>query len=226
MPRPSDQVIATRAPVVVERPRAARSPATADAAAVAQQHQRADAGRRRAARHVSGRGRRPRRFELRGRAAAGDHRRADRRSRCRTPGCTTSSAAGKREWEQTFDAISDPIAVFDSRGRLLRGNTALAASSGGRSPSFRRTSCQQRRVLRRIGPDACAVARALAIQRRAAAPRSRSPTGRFSASPRSRCRRRRGASVVQVAKNVTEEIRSRAPAAADERRAGARQRRG
>ena len=32
----------------------------------------------------------------------------------------------KREWEKTFDAISDPIAVFNDRGELLRGNKALA----------------------------------------------------------------------------------------------------
>ena len=32
----------------------------------------------------------------------------------------------KREWEQTFDAIADPIGVFDAGGRLLRGNRALA----------------------------------------------------------------------------------------------------
>ena len=35
--------------------------------------------------------------------------------------------AGKQEWEATFDAISDPIAVFDREGELLRGNQALAA---------------------------------------------------------------------------------------------------
>ena len=34
---------------------------------------------------------------------------------------------GKQQWEATFDAIGDPIAVFDRHGRLLRGNTALAA---------------------------------------------------------------------------------------------------
>src|SRR5205814_1122350 len=34
---------------------------------------------------------------------------------------------GKVQWEATFDAISDPIAVFDAQGRILRGNAALAA---------------------------------------------------------------------------------------------------
>ena len=47
---------------------------------------------------------------------------------------------GKREWEQTFDAIGDPIAVFDSGGRLLRGNTALAAHLGR---SITASSCQE-----------------------------------------------------------------------------------
>jgi two-component system NtrC family sensor kinase len=32
----------------------------------------------------------------------------------------------KVEWERTFDAISDPIAVFDGRGRTMRVNAALA----------------------------------------------------------------------------------------------------
>jgi two-component system NtrC family sensor kinase len=32
----------------------------------------------------------------------------------------------KVEWERTFDAISDPIAVFDARGRTMRVNAALA----------------------------------------------------------------------------------------------------
>ena len=43
----------------------------------------------------------------------------------------------KREWERTFDAISDPIAVFNDRGELLRGNRALAAhldAAGHRHP--------------------------------------------------------------------------------------------
>jgi PAS domain-containing protein len=32
----------------------------------------------------------------------------------------------KIEWERTFDAISDPIAVFDAHGRTMRVNAALA----------------------------------------------------------------------------------------------------
>ena len=33
----------------------------------------------------------------------------------------------KREWERTFDAIGDQIALFNDRGELLRGNRALGA---------------------------------------------------------------------------------------------------
>ena len=48
---------------------------------------------------------------------------------------------GKWEWEHTFDAISDPIAVFDSLGHLLRGNTALAILLGRPVTDLPRTSC-------------------------------------------------------------------------------------
>ena len=50
---------------------------------------------------------------------------------------------GKREWERTFDAISDPIAVFDGHARLLRGNRALAAQLGRPVTSLRQTSCHE-----------------------------------------------------------------------------------
>ena len=48
---------------------------------------------------------------------------------------------GKREWERTFDAISDPIAVFDDRGELLRGNRALAAHLELPITGSRRLTC-------------------------------------------------------------------------------------
>lgn len=41
-----------------------------------------------------------------------------------------SISRGKREWEETFDAISDPVAVIGSRGEVLRGNKALAREVG------------------------------------------------------------------------------------------------
>ena len=49
----------------------------------------------------------------------------------------------KREWERTFDAISDPIAVFNDRGELLRGNRALAEHLDLPITGIRRLSCGQ-----------------------------------------------------------------------------------
>ena len=51
--------------------------------------------------------------------------------------------AGKQEWEATFDAIGDPIAVFDRDGRLLRGNTALAGYAGRPVTALRGMSCDE-----------------------------------------------------------------------------------
>ena len=50
---------------------------------------------------------------------------------------------GKQEWESTFDAISDPIAVFDRQNRLLRGNTALAALVGRPVTEIRGAACAE-----------------------------------------------------------------------------------
>ena len=47
--------------------------------------------------------------------------------------------AGKQEWEATFDAMGDAIAVFDRHGRLLRGNAALAALPGPAGDGAART---------------------------------------------------------------------------------------
>src|SRR5215218_937320 len=49
----------------------------------------------------------------------------------------------KREWERTFDAISDPIAVYNDRGELLRGNKALAEHLELPITGIRRLSCGQ-----------------------------------------------------------------------------------
>jgi len=49
--------------------------------------------------------------------------------------------AGKQDWEATFDAISDPIAVFDRQGHLVRGNEALAAYLGMPVTALRGLSC-------------------------------------------------------------------------------------
>ena len=36
----------------------------------------------------------------------------------------------KREWETTFDAIQDPVAVLDAEGRVVRANRAFADAAG------------------------------------------------------------------------------------------------
>lgn len=61
--------------------------------------------------------------------------------------------SGKQEWEATFDAIGDPIAVFDRRGRLLRGNAALAACIGRNVTGLRGLSCDEIGLCGRPFPD-------------------------------------------------------------------------
>lgn len=113
---------------------------------------------------------------------------------------------GKREWESTFDSISDPIAVFDSEERLLRGNAALAAHLHQGVTHLRGRTCRE--IWQCVTPcDECPVARA------AESGRIRSeitlPDGQiFSVTTFPVTGGRELASVVQVAKNVTEEIRS------------------
>ena len=111
---------------------------------------------------------------------------------------------GKREWEQTFDAIADPIAVFDGRGELLRGNRALAEHLGRDVTTLRGATCRE---VGFCSEEECAVERALASDgSRGEVTR---PDGRiFSVTTFPVARGAGGASVVQVAKNVTEEIRN------------------
>jgi PAS domain S-box-containing protein len=40
------------------------------------------------------------------------------------------------EWQLTFDAISDGVALTDTKGRIIRSNASLAALSGRRSPEL------------------------------------------------------------------------------------------
>jgi two-component system NtrC family sensor kinase len=47
----------------------------------------------------------------------------------------------KVQWERTFDAISDPIALFDSRARTMRTNAALAAMRGWNIRETQGRSC-------------------------------------------------------------------------------------
>ena len=96
-------------------------------AALALRAERADARRRRGARDAvdrldASRAVLPSRISgCSGIIAAPDRRRRPERAAARH-----RFATAKREWERTFDAISDPIAVFNGRGELLRGNRALA----------------------------------------------------------------------------------------------------
>jgi two-component system NtrC family sensor kinase len=66
---------------------------------------------------------------------------------------------GKHDWEATFDAIGDPIGVFDRRGRLLRGNAALAACIGRGLTNLRGLTCDEIGLCGGVFPD-CSVARA------------------------------------------------------------------
>jgi signal transduction histidine kinase len=114
---------------------------------------------------------------------------------------------GKQEWERTFDAISDPIAVFDCHGRLLRGNTALAALLHRPVTGLGGTSCADVGLCGGGCPD-CAVGRALLQD---AAERAEITIGDqqiLSVTTFPVDGLQSGASVVQVAKNVTEETRS------------------
>jgi two-component system NtrC family sensor kinase len=114
---------------------------------------------------------------------------------------------GKQEWEQTFDAISDPIAVFDRNGRLLRGNTALAGLLGRPVTEIRGAACAEVGLCGG-GCPACAVGKAL-LQDEAARAEITLPDDQIlSVTTFPVGGLTTGASVVQVAKNVTEETRS------------------
>jgi signal transduction histidine kinase len=114
---------------------------------------------------------------------------------------------GKQEWERTFDAISDPIAVFDARGRLQRGNTALAAQLSRPVTQIRGARCREVGFCGG-GCPACAVGRALSSGAAERAEITQSDGQIFSVTTFPVRASQGGASVVQVAKNVTEEIRS------------------
>jgi two-component system NtrC family sensor kinase len=109
----------------------------------------------------------------------------------------------KRDWEQTFDAISDPIGVFDARGELLRGNRALAAYLGRRITTLRGVRCRE------VGfcGDDCAEGHV--HHEHTERTEVTRPDGQiFSVTTFPVLQGADGASFVQVAKNVTEEIRS------------------
>ena len=114
---------------------------------------------------------------------------------------------GKRDWEQTFDAIADPIAVFDSNGELLRGNKALAAHLSRDVTTLRGATCQEVGFCTGTGA-ACVIARAVAHD--ASQSEVTLADGQiFSVTTFPVVDGRNGASVVQVAKNVTDDIRGK-----------------
>jgi two-component system NtrC family sensor kinase len=116
----------------------------------------------------------------------------------------------KREWERTFDAISDPIAVFNDRGELLRGNRALAEHLDLPITGIRRLSCGQVGFCgcSSASPDGtCSVHGAL-MQEASRAEVTLAGDQIFSVTTFPIGPAPDGPSVVQVAKNVTEEIAS------------------
>jgi len=144
-----------------------------------------------------------------------------------------SISQAKREWERTFDAISDQIALFNDRGNLLRGNRALGlhldlpvtglseltcrevgfCGCADDVPPARRPHAEGRKPdsglptadPRPSGP--CAVSRALAHEVTRA--EVTLPDGQiFSVTTFPIGPAPDGPSVVQIAKNVTEEIAS------------------
>jgi signal transduction histidine kinase len=114
---------------------------------------------------------------------------------------------GKREWEYTFDAISDPIAVFDSRGLLLRGNTSLAALLGRPVTDLPQSTCHS---IGFCGGDfpRCTVGDAVSHGVGGRTELTRDDGQIFSVTTFPVAGDHEGPSVVQVAKNVTEVIRS------------------
>jgi two-component system, NtrC family, sensor kinase len=114
---------------------------------------------------------------------------------------------GKQEWERTFDAISDPIAVFDRQGRLLRGNTALAALLDRPVTSICGATCSEVGLCGG-GCPSCAVGRAVLREGVERAEITLPDHQILSVTTFPVDGLSPGVSVVQVAKNVTEEIRS------------------
>jgi two-component system, NtrC family, sensor kinase len=114
--------------------------------------------------------------------------------------------AGKQEWEATFDAIGDAIAVYDRHGRLLRGNAALAAYMNRPVTSLRGLTCDEVGLCG--GPfPACAVGHATGnscTQDEVTRPGDRI----FSVTTCPVHAAGDGAAIVQIAKNVTLEIQN------------------
>ena len=114
--------------------------------------------------------------------------------------------SGKQEWEATFDAISDPIAVFDRKGRLLRGNQALAAYLGLPVTALRGLTCDAIGLCGAAFPS-CAVGAAAGstcVHGEVTTPRERI----FNVTTCPVHHAAEGAAIVQIAKDVTHEIQT------------------
>ena len=118
--------------------------------------------------------------------------------------------AAKQEWEATFDALSDPIAVFDRQGRLRRGNTALAAALGLPVTALRGLTCDAVGLCGGHFPD-CAVGQAVGhaagsacVHAEVTRPGERIYTVTTCPVPQAPG----GAAIVQIAKDVTLEIQT------------------
>ena len=113
--------------------------------------------------------------------------------------------AGKQEWEATFDAIGDAIAVFDRSGRLLRGNAGLGALLGRPVTALRGLTCNEVGLCAAPFPR-CAVGSAAGR----ACLRDNVTRGDqiFSVTTCPVHDPAGGAAIVQIAKDVTPEIQS------------------
>ena len=114
--------------------------------------------------------------------------------------------AGKQEWEATFDAMGDAIAVFDRKGRLLRGNAALALYLDRLVTSLRGLTCDEIGLCGGAFPE-CAVGRAAGsacVHDEVTRPGDRI----FSVTTCPVLDATDGAAIVQIAKNVTLEIQN------------------
>jgi len=110
----------------------------------------------------------------------------------------------KVEWERTFDAISDPIAVFDGSGRTMRVNAALARLRNWKITQTQGRTCSEVGLCGTECPD-CAVG--VASRESRAMDREITTTdGRIFAVTTLPVTGRSGA-VVQFGKEVTEQRR-------------------
>ena len=204
--RPSDKVIATRTAQVIEDLANEVPEELVPQLPVRSALSVPMLARRRAGRHADRRRRAGGTVPLRRRAAARDHRRPDRRRRAERPAPRLGAPRASASGSSTFDAIADPIAVFDSRGVLLRGNTALAALLRRSVTELRHATCREVGFCGGGCPN-CAVGLALGHDAAGSAEVTL-PDGEIFSVTTFPVGGNGGASVVQVAKNVTEEIRS------------------